>query len=163
MLRRWTVVSMSGAFVKIEAKSHAVGGWNFHLIFTPAYRAKVFTVLEVKELCRKVVREVAEKLGFRIEADEFGTDHWHLFVTGAKNFSAPQLVQRLKGATSRRVRQELVAKIKPYLWGDHFWSHGYFAETVGRVTSTTVRHYVEKSQQKHWPKKQAQTTLANFS
>lgn len=156
---------MSGSYAKLEAKNHALGGWNFHLIFTPAYRAKVFNVFEVKELCRKVIRDVAERLGFRVEADEFGPDHWHVFVTGAKNFSAPQLAHRLKGATSRRVRAELVAHIKPYVWGDHFWSHGYFCETIGRVTSATIRHYIERSQRKHWvgSSEPNQTKLTEFN
>lgn len=137
-------------FAKLEAKNHAFGGWNFHLIFTPAYRRKIFTVEGVKELCQKEASRIAEELGFIISANDFGPDHWHLFVTGAKNVSADELAHRLKGATSRRIRAELRDAIKPFLWGDHFWSHGYFAETIGRVTSNTIAHYVAHSQRKHW-------------
>jgi len=36
------------------------------------------------------------------------------------------------------------------LWGRKFWSAGYFAETVGRVTSETIRYYIERQQGKHW-------------
>ena len=36
------------------------------------------------------------------------------------------------------------------LWGDKFWSGGYFHRTVGAVTKETVRKYVAESQKKHW-------------
>lgn len=151
-------------FARLEAENHAFGGWSFHLNFTPAYRRKVFTVGEVKELCRKEARRVAEGFGFVIQADDFGLDHWHLFVTHAKNFSAAELARRLKGANSRRVRLELREAIRPFLWGDHFWSHGYFAETIGRVTSSTIAHYVAHSQRKHWKEDESkgQLTLSHY-
>jgi REP element-mobilizing transposase RayT len=36
------------------------------------------------------------------------------------------------------------------LWGDRFWTGGYFYRTVGAVNSKTVHKYVEHSQSKHW-------------
>ena len=155
---------VSASFGELTAKGHAFGGWNFHFIFTPAYRRRVFEVEGVKELCRKTASELARTLGFEI-VQEFGPDHWHLFVSGAKNYSAPQLAQRLKGVTSLRVRSELGSQIKHLLWGDHLWSHGYFAETIGRVTSETVAHYIARSQHKHWlaPSEPTQRTLTNYA
>jgi putative transposase len=73
-----------------------------------------------------------------------------LFVCNAKNYSAPELARRIKGATSRFLRENFFDRIKKWLWGDHFWSRGYFAETIGRVTSESIRFYIERSQGKHW-------------
>ena len=37
-----------------------------------------------------------------------------------------------------------------FLWGDSFWSDGYFYESIGRVTTDTIRFYIERQQGKHW-------------
>jgi hypothetical protein len=34
--------------------------------------------------------------------------------------------------------------------GKRFWSEGYFYESVGMVTSTAVKFYIERQQGKHW-------------
>ena len=145
----------------LQADGSAFGGWNFHLQFTPAYRAKPFRDATLKEACEREARAVAARLGVTLAASEFGPDHWHLFVTGAKNYSAPVLARRFKGATSRTLRRDYWPQVKQSEWGDHFWSHGYFAETVGRVTSDTVRYYIERQQAKHWPQPQ-QTKLTAY-
>ena len=85
-----------------------------------------------------------------MEACEFGTDHVHLFVSRCKNYSVPQMVQRFKGASSYTIRHELWDRVKGKLWGDSFWSDGYFYRSVGSTTADAVRYYVENSQRKHW-------------
>ena len=41
-------------------------------------------------------------------------------------------------------------RVKIKLWGDSFWSDGYFYESVGRVTSESVEYYIKRQQGKHW-------------
>lgn len=149
---------VSGSLV---SANHALGGWNFHLQFTPAYRRRVFEDAAVKKACESAAHDVAARLGVRLAASEFGPEHWHLFVTGAKNYSAPELARRFKGATSRALRRDCFERVKKWLWGDHFWSHGYFAETIGRVTSETVKYYIERQQRKHWCQT-VQKTIAEY-
>ena len=36
------------------------------------------------------------------------------------------------------------------LWGDSFWSDGYFYRSVGSTTAEAVQYYVQNSQRKHW-------------
>jgi putative transposase len=150
--------------VNLVSANHAVGGWNFHFVFTPAYRRKVFEDEVVKEVCEREARRVAGVLGIEIVASAFGPDHWHLFIAYCKNYSAPQLAFRFKGAVSHAVRAEAFDRVRKWLWGNHFWSHGYFAETIGRVTSKTITHYITTSQGKHWKKRppQNQTTLTAY-
>ena len=94
--------------------------------------------------------EKAKSMGVGIEAMEFGPDHVHIFVTGCKNYSASYLVGQFKGNSSYVVRKECWGLIKNQLWGDHFWSGGYFYESVGRVTGDMVKFYIERQQSKHW-------------
>ena len=147
------------------------GESNFHLVFTPKYRRDVFRDDEVKRMCLESFAQTCYELGIRIEACEYGPDHVHLFVSGCKNYSVPYMVQRLKGASSHRVRHELWDRVKTKLWGDSFWSDGYFYRSVGSTTAEAVKYYVEHSQSRHWllqheyetePEERGQARLTDF-
>ncbi len=126
------------------------GESNFHLIFTPKYRRDVFADEEVKRMCLESFAETSFLLDVKIEACEFGPDHVHLFVSRCKNYSVPHMVQRFKGASSHKIRHELWERVKEKLWGDSFWSDGYFYRSVGSTTSEAVQYYVKNSQRRHW-------------
>jgi len=143
--------------------AHSVGESNLHLQFTPAYRRDVFRNTELRDLVTILLTEQATRLRIVIAALDYGPDHVHLFVTNWKNWSIPQLAQRLKGVVSRVVRQHYAHLFRDKLWGKKFWSAGYFYRTVGVVTAETVKQYVKQSQRKHWreePVKQQHTLLS---
>jgi putative transposase len=52
------------------------------------------------------------------------------------------LVKFLKGKTSRKLQMEYPQLKKKY-WGQHLWARGYFAATVGTVTTKTIQDYIE--------------------
>jgi REP element-mobilizing transposase RayT len=110
------------------------------LIFTPKYRRDVFTDDEVRRMCLESFAETCYALGVRMEACEFGPDHVHLFVSRCKNYSVPYLVQRFKGASSHRIKQELWERVRGKLWGDSFWSDGYFYRSVGSTLSNSPQY-----------------------
>ena len=152
---------------------HSVGGSNYHLQFTPKYRRRVFIVWKIRKLIEALIRRKAHKMGLHLEAIEFGPEHVHVFVTGCRKYSVSYLVNQLKGYSSRRIRQALPMELKPFLWGDSFWTDGYFYESIGRITTETVMFYIERQQGKHWtdveldmpPQERlhpAQTTLETF-
>ena len=60
--------------------------------------------------------------------------------------SVSDVVQILKGGTSRIIRQEF-AELEEFLWGDSFWADGYFAETIGNVDEEVVRKYIRDQQE----------------
>ena len=47
------------------------------------------------------------------------------------------------------IRHRLWDRVRGKLWGDSFWSDGYF-RSVGSTTAETVWYYVQNSQRKHW-------------
>jgi REP element-mobilizing transposase RayT len=157
---------MSSASFDLGSDGNAVGACNFHLQFTPAYRRQVFWDAVVKEVCARAARELAARLGLGIAASEFGPDHWHVFLTDCKHYSAEQLAFRFKGYTSWVVRRECGKRLRAILWGDKFWSEGYFYESVGRITNESVQYYITRTQGKHWTKpmtqNRAQTTLLTY-
>ncbi len=61
------------------------------------------------------------------------------------NDSIAEVVQILKGGTSRVIRKEF-SELEEFLWGDSFWADGYFAETVGQVDEEVVKKYIREQQ-----------------
>jgi putative transposase len=72
-------------------------------------------------------------------------DHVHLFVEHDPTYSVAEIVNRLKGYSSRVLRREF-----PWLRSrlTTLWSRSYFAASVGSVTDASVRKYIEQQKGK---------------
>jgi len=68
-------------------------------------------------------------------------DHVHLLIQLKPRNSVAEVVQILKGGSSRVIRKEF-PELEEFLWGDSFWADGYFAETVGKVDEEIIRKYI---------------------
>lgn len=132
------------------SRAHCVGEANWHLQFTPAYRQDIFVNKLVRELTLNFLFEGAKKLGVIISALEFGPDHVHLFLEQTRKVSVSYAVQILKGFSSLQMRKSFKSLFEDKLWGEKFWSAGYFYQTVGVITSETVKKYISQGQKKHW-------------
>ncbi len=135
---------------KLHSSAHAFGESNMHLQFTPKKRRRVFLDAGLRNACKQCFAAKASELGVNVLALEFGPEHVHLFVGGCKNYSVPVLAQHFKGYSARVLRQQFSVYLERFKQGASFWSDGYFYESVGRVTSETVKFYIERHKKKHW-------------
>ena len=81
-----------------------------------------------------------------VEEAKVMTDHVHLLIQIHPNESVADVVQRLKGGTSRLLRKEF-PDMEEFIWGDSFWADGYFAETIGSVSYRTVKQYIKENKE----------------
>ena len=72
-------------------------------------------------------------------------DHVHVMIQIKPKDSIAEVVQILKGGTSRVVRKEF-PELDEFLWGDSFWADGCFAESVGKVDEAVVRRYIREQE-----------------
>jgi putative transposase len=117
----------------------AVFNIKFHLVWCPKYRRKVLTG-ETADRLMALLYEKAAELALNIEAVEVMPDHVHLFLSSDPTMGVAEIVNRMKGYTSRILRQEfpsLRSKL-PTLW-----SRSYYAGSVGHVSEYTIRKYIE--------------------
>ena len=70
-------------------------------------------------------------------------DHVHVVIQIKASDSVGDVVQILKGGTSRVIRKEF-EELEEFLWGESFWADGYFAESVGQVNEEIVRKYIRE-------------------
>jgi len=85
------------------------------------------------------LRDIAAEMGVSVIALEIMPDHVHLFADVPVTVAPTDLVQRLKGASSRRLRLMFpTLGSRPVLW-----SRSYYIGSVGHVSAATVRRYIE--------------------
>jgi len=148
---------------RYTASSHCIGESNWHLQFTPGYRRPIFEDKLTRELTIAYLVQASQELGLHVGAIECGPDHIHIFLQETRKRSVIKVVQKLKGYTSYMMRKNHSYLFSHHLYGDKFWSAGYFYQTVGTITAASVKEYIEKGQAKYWIKTAQQTTLFNYS
>jgi putative transposase len=140
----------AGNMDELKRYRHCVGGSNYHIQLTPKYRRRVFDYRHMRELVKAVIRMKLKQMGIGIGAIEFGPDHIHLFLTDCSKYDVPTIIRHIKGFSSWYLRKNYWDLVKEYLWGNAFWSGGYFFESVGRVTMKTIALYIKRQRGKHW-------------
>lgn len=112
---------------------------GLHLVWCPKYRRRVLGGRVARGL-DELIEQIADEHGWRIVAHEVMPDHVHLFVGVGPTDAPAAVVRAFKGRTARVLRQEF-----PHLrnFAKVLWSPAYFAASVGYVSQTTVRRYIE--------------------
>ena len=116
----------------------AVFSLKYHVVWCPKYRRSVLTP-PVDARLKALLGEIADEHGMTIHAAEVMPDHVHLFVEADPTLCVAEVVNRLKGRTSRLLRQEFPA-LRSRL--PTLWSRSYFAATVGAVSEAAIRRSI---------------------
>ena len=114
----------------------------YHLVCAIKYRRDVLTE-EVTDTIVNVCLEITEKYG--IEFIEIGTDvnHIHYLLQAPPKYSPTEIVTIIKSLTARMVFK-INPEVKKKLWGEEFWSDGYWMVTVSQnTTEEVIREYVQ--------------------
>jgi putative transposase len=129
--------------------SHTVYDIQYHLVWCTKYR---FPVLqgEIAERARELIRQTCASREIQIVQGHVSKDHIHLLVSCAPAWSPANIVQYLKGRSSRMLQDEF-SHLKRRYWGQHLWARGYFCATVGVVTGEQIREYIARHQEETPP------------
>ena len=122
---------------ELKRLSHSI---NYHFVFCPRYRRKIFLQTRVEERFKQLVKEICDELDIQIIAIECDKDHSHLFLNALPTLSPADIMAKIKGVTSRKLREEF-----PHLQHlPSLWTRSYFVSTAGNVSSQTIKRYVEQ-------------------
>lgn len=118
---------------------------NYHFVFCPRYRRKIFLIPNVEERFKHMVKYICEEMDIEIIAIECDKDHTHMFLNCLPTLSPSDIMQKIKGVTSRVLREEFPElKKMPSLW-----TRNYFVSTAGNVSSETIKKYVENQKTRY--------------
>ena len=120
--------------------SHTVYNIQYHFVWVTKYRCHVLAG-EVKLRVRELIRQICQQHDLLIEQGHVSKDHVHILVSAPTHLSASQIMQKIKGRSSRMLQQEF-PHLKKHYWGQHIWARGYFCTTVGQVTDEMICDYI---------------------
>ncbi len=132
---------------EIRSGRHCVFNMHVHLVFVTKYRKDVFTK-QMLDAMKGMFKKVC--LDFEAELIEFNgeDDHVHLLINYPPKVAVSNLVNSLKGVSSRHLRKEFT-EIKNKLWGGSLWSPSYFASSCGGAPLEIIKQYIEQQQAPH--------------
>ena len=116
----------------------------YHLVFLPKYLKRVLRG-KVARRIKDIIFQACRVNWWWAEEVNIQPDHLHLLLQIQPSESVADVVNRLKGGTSRAIRKEF-PEIMEFLWGDSFWSDGYFAETTGHTSAEVIKRYIQEQQ-----------------
>ena len=122
--------------------SHTVYDIKYHIVWITKYRKPVLRG-EIAERLRDLIREICKARDIEILKGHVSRDHVHVFLSVPPHFSVSQLVQSLKGKTSRKLLMEYKSLSRAF-WGRHIWARGYFVASSGNVTDEVIMRYIEE-------------------
>lgn len=128
--------------MKYKSNKNIVYSCKYHVIWCPKYRRKVL-VGEVESRLKVLITEISIELQADLIEVETDKDHVHLLVEVDPQYGINNYVRRLKGKTSRILRDEFpfLRKRLPTLW-----TNSYFVSTVGGAPLEVVKQYIENQQ-----------------
>ena len=100
---------------------------------------------EVAVRVRDLIRQIAAEHELEIISGKVARDHVHVFVGYRPNQDVSQIMQWLKGISSRVLLQEF-PHLRKRFWGRHFWARGYLAVSSGNITDEMVKEYIEEQE-----------------
>lgn len=127
--------------MKLYSKNHCVFALYLHLVFVTKYRKAVFTSAHLNTL-KDIFMTLCSELGLALEEMNGEKDHVHLLVRYPPQISISEMVNRLKGTSSRKLRQEYSDLQKTYRKGG-LWSSGYFAISCGGAPISIIKKYIQ--------------------
>jgi putative transposase len=123
----------------LRRERHSVSAIRVHLVCVVKYRKKIIT-LDGLEVIKASFEEVAKKMDFKLEEFEGEEDHIHALIEYPPKLSISQIVNTLKGVSSRKYGA--AGHSKPF-GKDALWSPSYFASSVGGAPIEVLKAYIQ--------------------
>ena len=124
--------------MKYKSNNNIVYSCKYHVVWCPKYRRKVL-VDGVDSRLKELIIQICQEIHVDIIEMEIMPDHLHLLIEVDPQFGIHKAIKRIKGKTSRILRQEfphLTTKL-PTLW-----TNSYFVSTVGGAPLEKIKEYV---------------------
>lgn len=128
--------------IKLRKSRGGVWATGYHIVWCFKYRKKLFDSDAFKKAAKFHIRETCENNEIELIEIEMDRDHVHTFVSFPPKHSGIFVMQRMKGYSSRMLRQGFPES--RYSTGEKaLWSPSYYFGTVGEVTAQGIEAYIK--------------------
>lgn len=114
---------------------------DYHIVFTPKYRFRILTG-EIAANMLQDIRTICQWQDVEIDELNIQLDQVHVIVSIPPRLSVSDFIGILKGKTEIKLFKNYPNLKKKPNWGNHFWSRGYFVNTID-INEDMIRSYVK--------------------
>lgn len=117
---------------------------QYHVIFVCKYRKELLNSINISDAVKALSLEVCNRHGIVIRYMETDRDHIHYMLELEPDMSVSKAVNLMKSYTTYHLWKSFVRSLSSHYWKERtFWTDGYFACSVGRVSEEMLREYIE--------------------
>ena len=114
-----------------------------HIVLETKYRKKLLKGSITDDVKQKIF-DIANTRGYEIIAMEADKDHLHFLISYDTTDRVCDIVKIVKQETTYYLWQKYGSFLSKQYWKKRiFWSDGYFACSIGEVSSATIQKYIE--------------------
>ena len=114
-----------------------------HIVLLPKYRKQILKGSISDDVKQKIL-DIANTRGYEIIAMETDKDHIHFLLSYDTTDRVCDIVKIVKQETTYYLWQKYNSVLSKQYWKKKiFWSDGYFACSIGEVSSATIQKYIE--------------------
>ena len=124
--------------------AHTKSDLKIHVVWIPKYRKAILTG-DVALRVRELIRQIAAEHELEIISGKVARDHVHVFLSYRPTQKVSQIMQWLKGTSSRVLLQEF-PRLRKQFWGRHSWARGYLAVSSGNLTDEMIQEYIDEQE-----------------
>ena len=113
------------------------------IVLVAKYRKKLLKGSIADDVKQKIF-DIANTRGYEIIAMEADKDHMHFLISYDTTDMVCDIVKIVKQETTYYLWQKYGSFLSKQYWKKRiFWSDGYFACSIGEVSSATIQKYIE--------------------
>ena len=114
-----------------------------HIVLVTKYRKQLLKGSIADDVKQKIL-DIANTRGYEIIAMETDKDHIHFLLSYDATDRVCDIVKIVKQETTYYLWQKYSSVLSKQYWKEKtFWSDGYFACSIGEVSSATIQKYIE--------------------
>lgn len=114
-----------------------------HIVLVTKYRKQLLQGSIADDVKQKIL-DIANTRGYEIIAMETNKDHIHFLLSYDATDRVCDIVKIVKQETTYYLWQKYNSVLSKQYWKKKiFWSDGYFACSIGEVSSATIQKYIE--------------------
>ena len=114
-----------------------------HIVLVTKYRKQLLQGSIADDVKQKIL-DTADTRGYEIIAMETDKDHIHFLLSYDATDRVCDIVKIVKQETTYYLWQKYNSVLSKQYWKKKiFWSDGYFACSIGEVSSATIQKYIE--------------------
>ena len=114
-----------------------------HIVLVTKYRKQLLQGSIADDVKQKIL-DIANTRGYEIVAMETDKDHIHFLLSYDATDRVCDIVKIVKQETTYYLWQKYNSVLSKQYWKKKiFWSDGYFACSIGEVSSATIQKYIE--------------------